>query len=161
LALGRPRGCPSQQGPTRIEGRDRTILHLKERGLSNRAIAAKIGFSEKAIRKRLRRVGWKPQTAICPPFETMTDDAIGPITAPSGLNAAPAMTAVTTANDESANEPLPASVDRNPLDHSLDRLLAAMGKLEDAAPLICPNGEPSRSRRPDQKGQRDLRDAWP
>ncbi len=135
LALGRPRGRPSQQGFTRIEGRDRTILHLKERGLSNRAIAVKLGFSEKAIRKRLRRLGWKPQTAICPPFERMTDDAIGPITAPS--DAAPAMAGVIADNDESANEPLPVSFDRNPLDRSLDRLLAAMGKLEDAAPLFA------------------------
>jgi DNA-binding CsgD family transcriptional regulator len=54
-ALGRPRGRHSQKDTPRIEGRDRTILQLKERGLSNRTIAVKLGFSEKAIRKRLRR----------------------------------------------------------------------------------------------------------
>jgi hypothetical protein len=36
-----------------------------------------------------------------------------------------------------AREELPASFDVNPLNRSLDRLLAAMGKLEDAAPLFA------------------------
>ncbi len=134
-ALGRPRGRPFQNGPPQMQGRDRTILQLKERGLSNRSIAVKLGFSEKAIRKRLRRLGWKSQTVICPPFETMKDDVIGPIKSPSGLNEPSVV--VTTANDNSANEHLPVSFDRNPLDRSLDRLLAAMGKLEDAAPLFA------------------------
>jgi hypothetical protein len=137
LALGRPRGRPSQKGPPRIEKRDRTILHLKERGLSNRAIAVKLGFSEKAIRKRLRRIGWKPQPAICLSFETMTDDATQPTTAPSGRIGAPAIPTTVIADDGTEDEPLPVSFDRNPLNRSLDRLLAAMGKLDDAAPLFA------------------------
>lgn len=136
LALGRPRGRPSQKGSPPIEGRDRTILHLKERGLSNRAIAVKLGFSEKAVRKRLRRLGWKPLPAICLPFETMTDDATQPMTAPSDTTGVSAMAAAIT-DDKTTDEPLPVSFDHNPLDRSLDRLLAAMGKLEDAAPLFA------------------------
>jgi len=137
LALGRSRGRPSQKGSPPIEGRDRTILHLKERGLSNRAIAVKLGFSEKAVQKRLRRLGWKPQPAICLPFETMTDDATQPMTALSDTTGASAMAAAAIADDKTTEEPLPVSFDRNPLDRSLDRLLAAMGKLEDAAPLFA------------------------
>jgi transposase len=137
LALGRPRGRPPHKSPRRIEGRDRTTLHLKERGLSNRAIAVKLGFSEKAVRKRLRRLGWKPQSAICLPFETMTDDATQPMTAPSDTTGASAMATAAIADDKTRDEPLPVSFDRNPLDRSLDRLLAAMGKLEDAAPLFA------------------------
>lgn len=137
LALGRPRGRPSHKGSPPIEGRDRTILHLKERGLSNRAIAVKLGFSEKAVRKRLRRLGWKPQPAICVPFETMTDDATQPMTAPSDTTVAAATAAATIGDDKTTDSPLPVSFDRNPLDRSLDRLLAAMGKLEDAAPLFA------------------------
>src|SRR2546422_4768031 len=42
--------------------RDQTILHLKTKGASNRTIAGKLGLSEKAIRKRLRRLGWCPNS---------------------------------------------------------------------------------------------------
>ena len=138
-ALGRPRGRPSQKDPPRMEGRDRTILQLKERGLSNRTIAVKLGFSEKAIRKRLRRLGWNPQPAICPSFETMTDDVIQPTKASlSGCIGASAVVAAVISDSETTDEPIPVSFDRNPLDRSLDRLLAAMGKLDDAAPLFAP-----------------------
>jgi Transposase protein/Helix-turn-helix domain len=138
LALGRPRGRPAQKGSPPIEGPDRTILHLKERGLSNRAIAVKLGFSEKAVRKRLRRLDWKPQPAICLPFETKADDdATQPMTAPSDTIGASTMAAPAITDDKTTDEPLPVSFDRNPLDRSLDRLLAAMGKLEDAAPLFA------------------------
>jgi hypothetical protein len=34
------------------------LLELKGQGVSNRAIAQRQGMSEKAIRKRLRRLGW-------------------------------------------------------------------------------------------------------
>jgi len=57
---GRPAGRRS--GSAQGRGRDQTILHLKTKGASNRAIAGKLGLSEKAIRKRLRRLGWQPQT---------------------------------------------------------------------------------------------------
>src|SRR2546427_428536 len=49
---GRPSGGRSTDAKQR--GRDQTILHLKTKGFSNRTIAGKLGFSEKAIRKRLR-----------------------------------------------------------------------------------------------------------
>jgi prepilin-type processing-associated H-X9-DG protein len=139
LALGRPCGRPPQKDPPRIEGRDRTILQLKERGLSNRTIAVKLGFSEKAIRKRLRRLGWKPQPAICPSFETMTDDVIQPTNAPlSGCIGASVVAGAVISDNGTTDEPIPVSFDRNPLDRSLDRLLAAMGKLDDAVPLFAP-----------------------
>jgi hypothetical protein len=137
LSLGRPRGRPSQDGLPRIERRDRTILQLKERGLSNRTIAVKLGFSEKAIRKRLRRLGWKPPSVTCPSFETMTEDVPQPInTLSEGIGASAVATPVMVANG-AADELLPVSFDRNPLNRSLDRLLAAMGKLDDAAPLFA------------------------
>src|SRR5256712_7737140 len=56
---GRPSGRLS--GNSKQRGRDQTILHLKTRGSSNRAIAGKLGLSETAIRKRLRRLGWQPR----------------------------------------------------------------------------------------------------
>jgi prepilin-type processing-associated H-X9-DG protein len=139
-ALGRPRGRPLQKGHQQIESRDRTILQLKERGLSNRTIAVKLGFSEKAIRKRLRRLGWKPPSVACPSFQTMTEADPQPTNLlPGNESAAATATPVMVANE--ADEcPLPVSFDRNPLDRSMDRLLAAMGKLDDAAPLFASSG---------------------
>ena len=67
----------------------------------------------------------------------MTTDAIQPMTAPSVPNGAPCIAASAIADDGTTDEPLPISFDRNPLDRSLDRLLAAMGKLDDAAPLFA------------------------
>ena len=54
---GRPSGGSKN---AKERGRDQTILHLKAKGASNRTIAGKLGLSEKAIRKRLRRLGWRP-----------------------------------------------------------------------------------------------------
>jgi len=136
LALGQPRGRPSHKGPPRIKGRDRTILTLKERGLSNRVIAVRLGFSEKAIRKRLRRLGWKAQPATCPSFDSMADREVVPETGPPAAAVTITKAVAAIADDSMADEPLPFSFDRNPLDRSLDRLMAAMGKLEDAAPLF-------------------------
>src|SRR6516225_5289042 len=58
-ALIRGPGRPSGGSKNAKErGRDHTILHLKAKGASNRTIAGKL--SEKAICKRLRRLGWRP-----------------------------------------------------------------------------------------------------
>jgi len=54
---GRPAGGSTRPKPT---ARDRTILRLKTRGLSNRGIAGRLGLSEMMIRKILRRLGWQP-----------------------------------------------------------------------------------------------------
>src|SRR5580658_6423948 len=58
-ALGRGAGYP--KGRARLRGaRSRRVHDLKAQGQSNRAIAARLGVTEKAVRKLLRRLGWKP-----------------------------------------------------------------------------------------------------
>jgi transposase len=52
--LGRGPGYPS--GRVRSTSGMRTLLRLKDEGHSNRAIAHRLGISEKAVRKRLRRL---------------------------------------------------------------------------------------------------------
>jgi len=140
-ALGRTPGRPSEIAPKEREGRDRTILRMKERGFSNRDIAQRLGLAENSVRKRLRRLGWRPQPEPCLPFVGKTDAAAPP--APAALSdegvessGAPAVISENVA----AHEEIPASFDVNPLNRSLDRLLAAMGKLEDAAPLFAQTG---------------------
>jgi transposase len=60
-ALGRPSGYPA--GRPRVKSaRLRLVARLKGDGLSNRTIAQRLGVSEKAVRKLLRRSGWSPAT---------------------------------------------------------------------------------------------------
>ena len=137
-SLGRTPGRPSEITPKEAHGRDRTILRLKERGFSNRGIAQRLGLAENAIRKRLRRLGWKPQPETCLPFPGKTEDAAPAVTValPDAVVESSGPPALISEN-VAALEELPASFDVNPLNRSLDRLLAAMGKLEDAAPLFA------------------------
>jgi DNA-binding CsgD family transcriptional regulator len=141
---GRPAGRSSERAPDR--GRDRTILHLKAKGASNRAIAGKLGLSEKAIRKRLRRLGWQPETEPAASgllFEKVTPAEASPRSEVSENTidiAKGAAAAAAEQRDRSHEdiEPVPVSRDPNPLDRSMDRLLAAMGLIEDAAPVFAP-----------------------
>ena len=56
-ALARPRGRPAVNSPVhkKTHERDKTILRLKAKGMSNRWIAGRLGLNEKVVRKDLRR----------------------------------------------------------------------------------------------------------
>lgn len=140
---GRPAGRRS--GGAQERGRDQTILHLKTKGASNRAIAGKLGLSEKAIRKRLRRLGWQPQREPAAAGLLFEEDTTGDVSPPSvSENTIDAPKDAAAAAAEQRGKPYegiePASVSRdpNPLDRSMDRLLAAMGLIDDAAPVFAP-----------------------
>jgi len=55
--LGRAGGFP--KGRARGPSRDRVVDKLKAAGLSNRAIAQRLGIDEKAVRKRAKARGWE------------------------------------------------------------------------------------------------------
>ena len=140
---GRPAGRRS--GGAQERGRDQTILHLKTKGASNRAIAGKLGLSEKAIRKRLRRLGWQPQREPAAAGLLFEEDITGDVSPPAvSEKTTDAPTGAAAATAEQRGDPYegiePASVSRdpNPLDRSMDRLLAAMGLIDDAAPVFAP-----------------------
>lgn len=140
---GRPAGRSSSGAKQR--GRDQTILHLKTKGTSNRAIAGKLGLSEKAIRKRLRRLGWQPRTSPAASgllFEQDATDNASSTSEVSGntidIPKAAAAAAGQRGGTYAGTAPVSVSRDPNPLDRSLDRLLAAMGLIEDAAPVFAP-----------------------
>jgi transposase len=131
--LGRQRGYP--KGRQRLQ-RSRTglVQRLKGAGHSNREIARRVGVSEVAVRKLLRRLGWKeprvpePELALAP-----------------AEDANPKLSAFSTSASTSASEDVPgvqssapafAGWDRDPTDRSGDRLLARLGLLEDAPPLF-------------------------
>jgi transposase len=81
---GRPAGRRS--GGAKQRGRDQTILHLKTKGASNRVIAGKLGLSEKAIRKRLRRLGWQLHTEPAAAGLLFEQDTTGAASPPSEVS---------------------------------------------------------------------------
>jgi DNA-binding CsgD family transcriptional regulator len=123
-ALGRPSGYPKGRG-RRERSRLKAVLRWKSEGLSNREVAHRLGVSEKTVRKLLRQSGWVPAE----PEQTRL---------PSPESADPNLSAFSTPGEASAEETLPLSLDSDPADRRLDRLLACLGFLEDAAPLFRP-----------------------
>ena len=139
---GRPSGVSKN---AKERGRDQTILHLKTKGSSNRTIAGKLGLSEKAIRKRLRRLGWRPNpepTESGLLFQEQTNGDACPkpdISEPPMDNPEPALAAGSEPQPgpKQDREPTLVSQDPNPLDRTMDRLFAKLGLIEDAAPLFA------------------------
>ncbi len=140
-ALGRSDGYP--RGRARLAAsRHRLVLQLKAQGHSHCQIARRIGVSEKAVRKLLRRLGWK--SASTPQSELALDPTA---TADPNLSAsvttcaapqppAPAQWSDPNLSAFSSATVPPPSMDTNPADRRGDRLLAYLGLLEDAAPLF-------------------------
>ncbi|MBM4396628.1 MAG: helix-turn-helix domain-containing protein [Deltaproteobacteria bacterium] len=160
-ALGRPRGYP--QGRARlVASRLDELERLKREGMPNREIGRRLAITETAVRKLLRRRGWKA------PKSEQQALAFGSEGADPKLSASPASPHDVVGNGlaEGANpklsgsanepppgpsvvapratseppapgiEPLPVSFDPDPADRSVDRLLAYLGLLDDAAPLF-------------------------
>jgi DNA-binding CsgD family transcriptional regulator len=132
-ALGRGSGYPSGRRRLRVS-RTRWLARLKADGLSNREIAHRMGVNEKAVRKSLRRMGWvsePPRQARLLATAPAADPNLSAFRRPSrGTPEGPPSAA--------AEEPeAPAfSLDTDPADRRVDRLLAHLGLLDDAAPLF-------------------------
>jgi transposase len=140
-ALARPQGRPP--GPS-VEpssaARDRTILRLKAKGMSNRWIGGRLGLSETAVRKTLRRLGWEPPLDPTLPLLPKADSHHSVVVA-SPPNQIPHSVVPTPGCQREQKQPsneIAQSLDSNPLDRSMDRLLAALGALDDARPLFAP-----------------------
>ena len=161
-ALGRHGGYP--RGRARLaDSRGRLIQQLKKNGHSHREIARRMGVSEKAVRKFLRRMGWKPTPSLQAELAlgaTPTADpklsafTATPASSPSVPSADPNLSAFQKARASSppqaptqgadpnlsafSSTEVPArSLDTDPADRRGDRLLASLGLLEDAAPLFA------------------------
>ena len=119
LALARTEGYPL--GRARLsDTRKKAVQKLKARGVGQREIARRMGVSEKAIRKLLRRMGWK---VAAPAQNELPLDL--------GATADPNLSPVSTSQENFA-----LSHDTDPSDRAADRLLARLGLLEDAPPLF-------------------------
>ncbi len=140
-ALGQPRGYP-QGRPRLVAVRSRYIHRLKSEGHAQREIARRVGVTEKAVRKVLRRLGWKAsaptQAELSLESKAITDSPepgtqLDPSARPASqesMGADPKLSALVP------HPPPPTSQDTDPIDRRLDRLLARLGLLDDAPPLF-------------------------
>jgi len=118
-ALGHPEGYPP--GRPRLTGsRRRLVQQLKGQGCSQREIARRIGVGENAVRKLLRRLGWKVQPLVQTELPFSEQATAHPNLSAFGV----------------ATQSASTSQDTDPGDRSADRLLARLGLLEDAPPLF-------------------------
>jgi transposase len=127
-ALGQADGYP--KGRPRVT-LTRSVERLKNEGNSNCEIARRLGISETAVRKRLRRSGWTnptPEQQRLLPQEAATPPPPAVPVAEKELE--PNLSAFCVEDD------VPVSFDRDPADRRLDRLMAYLGLLDDAAPLF-------------------------
>jgi len=157
---GMPALVPKKAGPkdgSKInKAKARSILSLKEKGLTHVAIASRLGLKADAVRKALKRMGWcKPKVAeemtlgleqtpikmefpqqsvndqvMCEAQES--DDVVSLLTEAK----AQANESEGEAFEDEANK----SYDTDPANRAIDRAFARLGLLQDAAPLFR-NGE--------------------
>jgi transposase len=147
-ALGREEGW--RRGRRRISGkRLRSIDVLKSQGMSNRAIAHRLGVTEKAIRKLVAA----SQSTVS--AQLVLADITSPVARELSATGAPSATSIgddaypatPSAHDRAGEpdpiaapaddgEPAPMSLDRDASDRTFDRQLAYLGLLDDAAPLF-------------------------
>ena len=143
-ALGRSDGYP--RGRARLPTtRQHAIQQLKARGHSHHEIARRLGVSVRAVRKTLRRLGWKPDPSVQPelplpgtetthpkPFGSERGSA-SPAPGKTGPGGDPNLSALASASPLSAPQ---RSLDADPTDRWMDRLMARLGLLDDAPPLF-------------------------
>src|ERR1017187_9125090 len=148
-ALGREEGW--RRGRRRVSGRRlRSIQILKSQGLSNRAIAQRLGVSEMAIRKLVgpsKDVELEQLALVTTPSAPVSDagqaqassaESIEESADHSGTPSAmdPADDSAVIDEHAEETEPGPMSHAHDGSDRTFDRQLAYLGLLDDAAPIF-------------------------
>jgi transposase len=157
-SLAQSAGYPKGRGRLRAS-RARLVHELKSKGMSNRAIARRLGVTEKAVRKLLGRMGWKRAVAeqaelqldasgadpnlsafsksqLALPAEIARNAAAPPAAALAQPTDHPRPGADPNLSAFSTDELLPVSFDTDPADRRADRLFAYLGFISDAAPMF-------------------------
>jgi transposase len=149
-----PKKTGPKDGSKVNQAKARCIVDLKNKGLTNVVIGSRLGLKEDTVRKALKRMGWfqpKVSQKMQLPLEQKLTE-IDPVEVkPSEQVAAGAVgkasceiSSETDRQQEIAKdtlEPEQISCDREPSDRAMDRALARLGLLQDAAPLFksCAN----------------------
>jgi transposase len=151
VGLGRPEGW--RPGRRRVSGkRLRLIEKLKSQGVSNRAIAQRLGVSEMAIRKlvgpskceEVEQVAWVPTfnaplgepSSIAASSAAHIETCAERLGSGSTENAAPTQKSALHPQFAQESEPVPMSLDHDAGDRTFDRQMAYLGLLDDAAPIF-------------------------
>ena len=140
-ALGRPNGYPSGRARLKASRREQ-IQHLKAQGCSHYEIARRLRVSVRAVRKTLRRLGWKPVALAQTELPLALPSAAHPKQPPVQVHSSSDLTAsggdpnLSAFSTLGAQNSPPRSLDTDPTDRCADRLLARLGLLEDAPPLF-------------------------
>ena len=131
VALGRPHGYPP--GLARLAtSRQSQIHHLKTQGSSHYEIARRLGVSVRAIRKTLRRLGWKPEQPAQAELPLGSPSAAAskppPAPLPASQRGSPACGGdpKLSAFCSKAQATPPTSHDTDPTHRGVDRLLARL-----------------------------------
>jgi hypothetical protein len=141
-ALGQPWGYPEGRARLRASRR-RTVQQLKAQGHSHCDIARRLGVTETAIRKLLRRMGWKESVGEPNLLPLDGGQSSNPKVSAFASAATPSPPVVSTQGADPKRSALCAptedcklSRDIDPSDRCADRLLARLGLLDDAPPLF-------------------------
>jgi transposase len=138
-ALGHASGYP--RGRARLAGsRRRWVEQLWAQGHSQREMARRMGVTEKAVRKLLRRWGCTAPPSAQTEFILSSPEVPAQSPAAASALVPPASGGLRQppAPEFTGAAPLPPAVtsDTDPTDRRGDRLLAYLGLLDDAAPLF-------------------------
>jgi DNA-binding CsgD family transcriptional regulator len=141
-ALGRRDGYPAGR-PRLTRSRVQMVHRLKDEGLANREVARQLGVTPKAVRKLLKRLGWhghEPEQVRLPLAPSGGDPNLSPFPSKQAVTAfgRPSPGGDPNLSPFAADdaEPVPISFDADPSDRRVDRILACLGRLDDAAPLF-------------------------
>ena len=131
-------------GRRRIPTKRRHLIErMKTEGLSNGEVARRLGVTENAVREQVGpRVEPTLQQSL--PLDAASDEDEKSAARGQETTAQPSSLPVATSHTETCPharsgvepEPVAMSLDVDPTDRTLDRLLAAVGLLDDAAPVF-------------------------
>jgi len=136
--LGHAGGYPARR-PRLPRSREQLVRRWKGQGLATREIARRLGVTPKAVRKLLKRLGWpeRPPEQLPLPGGDPNLSAFPAALATSGPELLPSPGDPNLSAPGSSDDgPTPVSFDPDPADRRVDRLLAYLGLLDDAAPLF-------------------------
>lgn len=141
-ALGRGPGYPRGR-PRLPQSRCDEVNELKSNGVSNREIARRLGVTEKAIRKLLKRLGWKSPSArqmeldfadADPNMSAPSKPSLAQLAKPDEPSSCADSKAYPSADPNVSATETRVSFDPDPANRCRDRVFASMGLLNDAAP---------------------------
>jgi transposase len=141
-ALGRGPGYPKGR-PRLPVSRGEEVRKLKDEGVATRDVARRFGVTEKAVRNQLGRLGWKGPLGEQVALELGPEGADPNVSARATVHRDGTVASVVAADPNLSGpttevpEDAASSFDTDPSDRAVDRLLAYVGMLDDAAPVFA------------------------